>query len=158
MRKNAEKAITAFFRSTPAKGDSKSSIWTDGERLYSYNTMIAFKVRQADGRYQVHRVETYNSVTTRSQLQALAIFTDHRLRMALAGVVKYENVVKLTEAWQANREFVQQDRQVRSDKWYAEGLIKEPLSPLYPQDKCPTGYTWPAHQNASCNCVSRQHV
>jgi len=68
MRKNILKVIDAYKQRKAAKGDSKASCSTDGERIYSYYTMIA--KRKEDG--FTHIVDNSGwSRTTMMQIRAL---------------------------------------------------------------------------------------
>ncbi len=68
MRKNIVKVIEAFCRHEKAKGDSKETCSTDGEKIFSYSTVIAeylpnhlIKIKDENG----------FSITTRSQIRAI---------------------------------------------------------------------------------------
>lgn len=44
MRKNIQKVIEAYKQGKAAKGDSKGTCSTDGNRIFSYSTIIAERV------------------------------------------------------------------------------------------------------------------
>lgn len=72
MRKNCIKVIEAFKLGKAAQGDSKRTIWTDGEAVYSYNMKIAKRVRNCtDDRILIVARDCGPSKTTRSQIDAL---------------------------------------------------------------------------------------
>ena len=73
MRANVKKVINAFQQGKAAIGDSKRTIWTDGQTVYSYALPIAWR-RPARSGYRVVEVrESGPSNTTRSQIQALKL-------------------------------------------------------------------------------------
>lgn len=69
MRKNVEKVIRAFEYGTSAVGDSKKTVWTDGQKVYSYRMLIAY--RNDVGTIYVCSYSSAPSNTTRSQVKAL---------------------------------------------------------------------------------------
>jgi hypothetical protein len=72
MRVNAKKAIEAFTAGRAACGDSKRTIWTDGQRLFSYNMTIA--LRTATGRtVAIVAYEDGPSRTTKSHIRAAQV-------------------------------------------------------------------------------------
>ena len=72
MRKNIAKVIEAFKAGKSAQGDSKRTCWTDGEAVYSYNMIIAKRIRNCtDDRILIVQLACGPSKTTRSQIDAL---------------------------------------------------------------------------------------
>lgn len=69
MRKNAEKVIAAFNDGKPAKGDSKATIRTDGDTVWSYAMPIAGFM--PDGTLWILSYDKAPTATTRSQVRAL---------------------------------------------------------------------------------------
>ena len=73
MRKNMHKVIDAFMVRKAIKGDSKMTIWTDGDTIYSYSVPIAKWDRDrniviVDSKYVAGGAA---SATTRNQVYAL---------------------------------------------------------------------------------------
>jgi hypothetical protein len=77
MRKNCIKVIEAFQKDKAAQGDSKRTIWTDGEgRIYSYNMLIARKFKDNFGGEMVVIIDrSYApSATTRNKIDAVRAY------------------------------------------------------------------------------------
>lgn len=69
MRKNVVKVVEAFLVGKRAKGDSKGTVWTDGQTIFSYDMPIA--QRRNNRSLEVISSEAGPTATTRSQIRAV---------------------------------------------------------------------------------------
>ena len=72
MRQNAKKVCTKFEAGKSGSGDSKRTIWTDGQRIYSYAMPIA--ARTFMGGVAIINYSDGPSRTTRSHIRACQSF------------------------------------------------------------------------------------
>jgi hypothetical protein len=70
MRKNAQRVCKAFEHGRPCRPGS--SIWTDGERIYSYAVPIAWRL--STGSVFVERNPERSSVTTQRHVNDVALY------------------------------------------------------------------------------------
>ncbi len=68
MRKNIQKVIDAYLNHKAAKGDSKETCSTDGERIFSYSTLIAERLENG---FTKVVAENGFSRTTKMQIRAV---------------------------------------------------------------------------------------
>lgn len=73
MRKNVIKVLEAFKLGKKAQGDSKRTIWTDGQAIYSYRMLIAKRFSDGNGGERIVIIDRKYapSATTRNKIDGV---------------------------------------------------------------------------------------